>query len=53
MKKQDNFVKSFQRVWIVGNEEFTSKSAAYRRCRTLNGKKAGGNRPHNVQRKSA
>ena len=29
---------------------FTSKSAAYRYCREINGKKAGGHKPYNVQR---
>lgn len=41
----------FQKVWIVDGKEFTSKSAAYRYCRTLNGKKVNGNKPYNVQRK--
>lgn len=50
--KQQTFIKKFQRVWVCGNKEFTSKGAAYRYCRTINGKKAGGRRPYNVQRKN-
>jgi hypothetical protein len=46
-------MKRFKKVWIVGNNEFTNKRAAYRHCRTINGKKAGGNRNFNVQRKMA
>jgi hypothetical protein len=29
---------------------YTSKRVAYRKCRELNGKKAGGKRPYHVQR---
>ena len=43
----------FQRVWIVKGREFTSKQAAYRSCRTANGKKSGGKRNFTVQRKLA
>jgi hypothetical protein len=39
------------KVWTVANKDFTSKTAAYRYARTMNGKKAGGNRPYKVQRK--
>lgn len=46
-----------KQIWTVvppgnGPSEFTSKRAAYRRCRVLNGKKVGGNRSHHVQRKN-
>lgn len=43
----------FARIWIVDGREFSSKSAAYRHCRTLNGKKSGGRRDFKVQRKMA
>lgn len=39
-----------QYKYMVGNQTFDSKNAAYRECRRLNGKKAGGRRPYNVQR---
>jgi hypothetical protein len=41
----------FARAWIVNGKEFTSKNAAYRYCRTLNGKKTGGRAEFRVQRK--
>ena len=42
-----------KKVWTVGSQRFTSKNAAYREARRLNGKKAGGNRPYRVQRETA
>ena len=50
--KQQGYKVSKQKVWICGGQEFTSKAAAYRRCRTMNGTKAGGTKPHNVERKN-
>jgi hypothetical protein len=47
-----------RKVWVVQgvafkSQEFTVKSAAYRLCRTLNGKKAGARREYTVQRLTA
>ena len=48
-----SFKTAKAKVWVVGNEDFTNKRAAYRHCRFLNGKKAGGTAPYTVQRKNA
>ena len=46
-----------EQVWMIypanrfNQIEFTSKNAAYRMCRTLNGKKSGGKRHYHIQRK--
>ena len=40
------------KIWVVSGTEFTSKNAAYRECRRLNGTKAGGTKPYKVKRKT-
>ena len=46
-----------EQVWMIypanrfNTMEFTCKREAYRMCRTLNGNRAGGNKPYHVQRK--
>ena len=52
MVKQQSFKVAKAKLWIVQGQEFTSKNAAYRRCRTLNGTKAGGTKPFKVERKN-
>lgn len=52
-KQQKSFEIKKARVWKTGNKEFTSKNAAYRHCRTLNGTKAGGSKPYKVERTNA
>lgn len=52
-KQQQSFEVKKARIWIVKGIEFTSKNAAYRHSRTVNGKKSGGHRPYNVERKNA
>jgi hypothetical protein len=53
MNKQTSFKTAKARIWIVDGKEYTNKREAYRVCRSLNGKKAGGDKPYNVQRKNA
>lgn len=58
--KQQTVKVDFDRKWTVVNAigggeisqayRTTSKSEAYRTCRRLNGKKAGGTKPYVVQR---
>jgi hypothetical protein len=52
-KRVESFKTAKARIWSTGNVSFTSKRAAYRHCRTLNGKKSGGRRPYKVERKNA
>jgi hypothetical protein len=52
-KQQASFKTAKAKAWVTGNKEFTSKAAAYRHCRTLNGTKAGGKKPYKVERKNA
>ena len=45
-----------KQMWIIqpsgrNSTEYSSKSEAYRMCRTMNGTKSGGKKPYHVQRK--
>ena len=49
----ESFKTAKARIWMVGSTEFTSKRQAYRHCRTLNDRKAGGKRLYKAERKNA